>query len=87
MGLTFDRVKEATNKDQEMVKLGEAILNTEYRFTLPEGLKKYNRYRDRLLILEDAVMYDFRVVVPEMLRAEVIKGLHAANQGVGGCLP
>ena len=56
-------MKEATNKDQEMVKLREAILNTDYRFTLPEGIEKYNRYRDCLSVLGDAVMYDFRVVV------------------------
>ena len=30
----------------------------------------------------DAFMFDFRVVVPEMLRAEVIEGLHAVHQGV-----
>ena len=42
--VTFNRVKEATNKDQESVQLREALLHTDYRFTIPEGLEKYNRY-------------------------------------------
>ena len=29
-------------------------------------------------------MYDSRVVVPETFRKEVIEGLHAVHQGVGG---
>ena len=53
-------MKEATNKDQEMVKLREAILNND---------EKYNRYGDRLSVQEVDVMFDFKVVVPEMLRA------------------
>ena len=30
--------------------------------------------------------YVFRVVVPEMLRKEVLEGLYVAHQGVGGML-
>ena len=52
-------------------------------FTLPEGLEKFNRYRDRLSVLDDTVMYDFKVEVPEMFRKKVIKGFHAVHQGVG----
>ena len=84
--VTFNRVKEATDKDPELVQLREALLQTDYRFTLPEGLQKYNRYRDRLSVLDNTVMYDSRVVVPETLRKEVLEGLHTVYQGVGGML-
>ena len=33
-------------------------------------------------MLEPCVMYDRRVLVPSALRQEVLKGLHAAHQGV-----
>ena len=36
------------------------------------------------MVLDDALLYDFRMVVPEMFRKEVIEGLHAAHQGAGG---
>ena len=84
--VTLDRVRAATDRDQELVKLREALLSTEDRFRLPEGLEQYDRYRDRMSVLEGNVMYDRRVVIPEALQQEVVQGLHAAHQWVGGML-
>jgi hypothetical protein len=84
--VTFKRVKAATNKDPELTKLREAIMNTDHQLTLPEGLEQYNRYRDRLSVLDDTVMYNRRLVIPVALRPEVTQGLHAAHQGVGSML-
>ena len=36
------------------------------------------------MVLDDALLYDFRMVVPEMFRKEVIEGLHAAHQEAEG---
>ena len=59
------------------------MLTRDYRNTLPDGPEKIKRYRDRLYVLDNEVMYDFRVVVPESLRKDVTEGLNAAHQGVG----
>ena len=34
------RVRAATDRDQELVKLREALLSTEDRFRLPDGLEQ-----------------------------------------------
>ena len=39
--IIFNRVREATNMDQGLVQLGEALLDTDYRFKLTEGLEKH----------------------------------------------
>ena len=36
-----NRVKEATDRNPELVQLREALLKTDYRFTLQEWLEKY----------------------------------------------
>ena len=35
-------------------------------------------------MLEETVMYNFRVVVLQSLKEEVLEGLHAAHQGIEG---
>ena len=65
--------------DLELVQLREALLTTNYTNTLPDGLERLNRYIV-YLVLDDTVMSDFRVVMPDSLKKEIIKGLHAAHQ-------
>ena len=80
--ITFQRVKEETDKDGYLTILREFISSDDGAGEMPDGLEIYNRYRDRLSVLDGCLMYDRRVVVPESLREEVLKGLHAAHQGV-----
>ena len=82
--VTFDRVKEATTKDPELMKLKAALLTTHYRDKLPEDLERFERYREGLAVLDNNVMYHSRVMVPVSLQEEVLAGLHAAHQGVEG---
>ena len=62
--VTFNRVNDATDRDPKLVHFREAQLTTYYRNTLQDGLEKFNRYRDRLSVLDNKVMYDFKVVLP-----------------------
>ena len=48
--ITFERVKEATKKDDELTTLAEAIENTPYEEKLPEAVEKYEKYRQDLHI-------------------------------------
>ena len=84
--VTFERVKLATEKDQEMLCLRDAIANTDPASKLPDDLSEYNRYRDRLTVLDGVNMYGCRAIIPAALRHEVLQGLHAAHQCVGGML-
>ena len=78
--VTFRRVREETDRDKQLIKLRES--SDDRTGGMPEGLKIYKRYRDRLSVLDGCVMYDRSVVVPETLREEVLGSLHAEHQGV-----
>ena len=43
--VTFDRVRGATRKDPELMRLMDALLTTHYRKKLPENLERFERYR------------------------------------------
>ena len=43
--VTFDRVRGATRKDPELMRLMVALLTTHYREKLPENLERFERYR------------------------------------------
>ena len=86
--LSMSRVKLETNNDDTLSQLKKVILDdSQADSILKDDLSCYNRYRDRLYILDDCIMYDRRIVIPESLRPEVLNHLHAAHQGVEGRLP
>ena len=62
--VTFDRVRGATRKDPELMRLMDALLTTHYRKKLPENLERFERYREGLSVMDGTVMYHARVVVP-----------------------
>ena len=79
--ISIQNVREET-EDGQLAILREFITSDDGVGSLPDGLEVYNRYRDRLSVLEGCLMYGRRVVVPESLRKDVLAGLHAAHQGV-----
>ena len=80
--VTFSQVERASESDDEICNLRRFLLEDDGSNRLPEELSQYKRYRDRLSVLGPCVMYDRRVLVPSALRQDVLKGLHAAHQGV-----
>ena len=82
--MTFGRVRGATRKDPELMRLMNALLTTHYRKKLSANLERFERYREGLSVLDGTIMYHSRVVVPVSLQEEVLEGLHAAHQGVEG---
>ena len=77
--VTFSQVERASESDEEICSLRRFLLEDDGSNMLPERLRKYNRYRDRMLVLGPCVMYDRRVLVPTALRQEVLRGLQAAH--------
>ena len=63
-------------------------------FTLERRLsciKEYYNIRERLTVIDGLVMYayeghDFRIVIPKNLLRQMIRNLHAANQGATSML-
>ena len=82
--VSIQKVREETDKDGQLAILRDFIASDDGVGSIPDGLEMYNRYRDRLSVLEGCLMYGRRVVVPVSLRKDVLAGLHAAHQGVVG---
>ena len=85
--VTLDAVRDATKRDEILDKLQNILLESEgAEMLLPADLSDYNRYRDRLSVLDGCLMYGNRLVIPKELRHEVLSHLHSAHQGVEGML-
>ena len=81
--VTWRRVKEGTSTDDVLRLLMPLV---EYGFPpsrdgLSEELQPYWQYRDRLSLVDDVILMDHRIVIPQALRNEVLQALHAAHQG------
>ena len=76
--VTFDKVKKEVTKDEEMMKLVDAI--TRDLDCLPDSLSAYNKLRDSLSVVDGVPMYGRRVIIPRSLRQEVLECLHSAHQ-------
>ena len=81
--ITWQKVKQASLVDQTLLKLAEFIKRGEKPSAEehPE-LSKYMRYFDNFCIVDSVLLYNNRVIIPQNLRSDVLKGLHSAHQGV-----
>ena len=83
--VTFERVKRATDEDEEMVELRDILIEGE---TPRENMttdypKSYARYikNGELSVLDGVIFYGNRILIPGSLRQEVLVILHKAHQG------
>ena len=81
--ITWDIVRDHTTKDVTMVKLVGHIQRgfPDCRQKLEAELMQYWDHRDNLLVIDDVVLLNERVVIPPSLRQEALQSLHAAHQG------
>ena len=83
--VTWQRVKLETASDadmQHLLQLIEQDSMPDSRHDLPKNLSDYHQFRDDLFTLDGVILYKERVVIPPILRQEVLTTLHAAHQGV-----
>ena len=52
----------------------------------PVNLKIYHRFRNELTTIGGVILYKARVLIPVMLRKEVLRNLHSAHQGVSSMM-
>ena len=82
--IDWSTIVRETSNDLVLCELKKAI-EEDYagKYTM---ISDFHRYRESLFIQDGAVMYQDRVVVPEVLRPAVLDSLHAAHQGVSAML-
>ena len=53
---------------------------------VPEPLRKFWGFRDELYVVDSVIFKGKKMLIPHNLRAQVLEGLYAANQGVTGMM-
>jgi len=73
-----------TASDDDMIVLADLIENgmPESRTQMPDALRDFFQFRDDLSVTDGVILYKDRIVIPPLLRNEVLDALHAAHQGV-----
>ena len=69
-----------------MVKLIEVIQNgfPATCYELPKDIREYFQFRNELHMVDGAICYKDRIVIPKSMRTYVLDSAHAAHQGVTG---
>ena len=86
--ITWELVKEASLKDEELLMLKELIINDfpSTKAELPSPVEKYWEFRKLLNVHDNVILYSDRIIIPASLRQQVLETLHSAHQGVSSML-
>ncbi|MEL6803706.1 MAG: RNase H-like domain-containing protein, partial [Bacteroidota bacterium] len=86
--ITWEKVKLATCSDNEMQKLLDCVESgfPSCRSELPDNLHQWFKLREHLTTEDGVVLYKDRIVVPKLLRPEILSLLHCAHQGTARML-
>ena len=82
--VTWERIKSETRQDADMRELTDIVLKgfPEKRQDMPPRLRDYWEYRDSIYSVDDVLMVKYRLLIPQILRQEILESLHAAHQCV-----
>ena len=82
--VTLDRVRQATVRDNILQQVMAVVVEgvTSEKEAWAGDVKEF--YRNNLSVISGVLRYNRRVVIPRVLRAEVLECLHSASQGVQG---
>jgi hypothetical protein len=80
---TQEQIKRATQNDPVLQELASTILLgwPETRSEVPVGAREYWSFRDEMTVHDGIVYRGMRVVVPKMLRSEMVNRAHSAHLG------
>ena len=86
--ITWNVVHEAAIVDEECCTLNHLISNgfPEFRGEVPPNLRYFWPMREDLYAVENVIFKGRKMLIPSKLRHDVMKGLHAAHQGVTSML-
>ena len=84
VAITWEKVKLATTSDPTMHKLISLIESgfPSSRHELPQELQEYFQFREHLYTVDGVGLYKDCVIIPPLLREDILTSLHSAHQGV-----
>ena len=86
--ISWARVKAMASMDEECLALNQLIIDgfPNDKTQLSPDMQRYWGMRDELYIINGVPFKGKKMLVPTLLRPQILEGLHAANQGVTGML-
>ena len=86
--ITWTKLQDATREDKVLTKLIEVIQRgmPDSSNELLKEVRDFHKYRHGLVVVDGVVTYKRRLVIPDVLRGEILETLHAAHQGVSGMI-
>ena len=84
--ISWGRVFKATQEDPILVRVIEEVERgmPDTSYELEKDLRPYHQFRHCLHVVDGVLCYKDRLVIPEVLRKDVLASVHAAHQGVTG---
>merc|ERR1712106_1185514 len=81
--ITWTRLAKATQEDNTMVRLTEAIHRgfPESKHDVQQDLQEFHRYRHCLHTINNINCYKGRLIIPSKLRTAALEVVHSAHQG------
>ena len=82
--ITLPMVQKATEEDGVLVKLVEQIGRgfPESQHDIDDSIREYHKFRHSLHVMDGVACYKGRLIIPAILRKEILGAIHAAHQGV-----
>ena len=81
---SIDKLVKETEKDEALIELKQVIQNgwPDNKSDIPISCRIYWNYREELTCFEGVILKGQRIVIPEALRREMLKKLHASHMGI-----
>ena len=82
--VTWERVQQATATDRALQEVIRMVREgfPDHRNKMEDNTREFFKIRDNLQVSQGVLLYNWRTVIPRVLRREVLEGLHAGHQGV-----
>ncbi|KAK9523110.1 hypothetical protein VZT92_019532 [Zoarces viviparus] len=83
----LDMVKQQTLQDAELQMVQNYVMSgwPKYAAKVPNKVKDYYTSRQHLTVSKGLVLYGDRIVVPRMMRSEMLQRIHDGHQGIVKC--
>lgn len=83
----FEEFRKETIKDLTLTKLSEAVLNwwPQTKSQAATEIQKYWNYRENISVVDRVLFRGQQLIVPDSMRAEMLKRIHESHLGVESC--
>ena len=81
--VTWEKVKEVSARDESMTLLANYVANgfPKAKSDLPDSVSDFWEIREDLRYVDGVLVYKDRIVIPYLLRKQIVDNLHSAHQG------